>query len=303
MDSEAELYTIGQLARRAGVPARTVRFWSDSGVLPPVDRSGGGYRRYDAASVARLELILTLRDLGLGLEAVRALLDRQVTLAELAATHVKALDAQLRTLRVRRAVLDTVARRGSSTEEMTLMNRLAKLSAQQRQRIIDDFVGAAFDGAADPDAEVVAGWMRELPAEPTAEQLDAWLDLAELVADQGFQGKIRTMVRSGTGGDLDFGLTIRPLVLTHAGGAVERDVTPDSAEGRAVLDRIVPADLPAGESAALVTWLELVADPRVERYWQLLAALNGTDAGPPAVPAFAWLLEAMRVHRHPGESI
>ncbi|GAA3198367.1 MerR family transcriptional regulator [Dactylosporangium siamense] len=302
MDSEAGLYTIGQLARRAGVPARTVRFWSDSGVLPPVDRSGGGYRRYDATAVARLELILTLRDLGLGLEAVRALLDRQVTLAELAATHVKALDAQLRTLRVRRAVLDTVARRGSSTEEMTLMNRLAKLSAQQRQRIIDDFVGTAFDGATDPDAAVVAGWMRELPAEPTAEQLDAWLDLAELVADQGFQGRIRTMVRSGTGDDLNFGLTIRPLVLTHAGGAVERGVTPDSVEGRAALDRIVPADLPAGEAAALVTWLELVADPRVERYWQLLAALNGTDAGPPAVPAFTWLLAAMRAHRHPGGS-
>ncbi|MFD0579408.1 hypothetical protein [Dactylosporangium darangshiense] len=41
----------------------------------------------------------------------------------------------------------------------------------------------------------------------------------------------------------------------------------------------------------------MVADPRIERYWQLLSIINGTEAGPPTVPAFAWLLAAIRAHR------
>ncbi|HEX7160690.1 MAG TPA: MerR family DNA-binding transcriptional regulator, partial [Trebonia sp.] len=50
----AEPCTIGGAARRVGVPARTIRFWCDSGVLPPAERSAGGYRRFDAAAIARL---------------------------------------------------------------------------------------------------------------------------------------------------------------------------------------------------------------------------------------------------------
>jgi len=53
MSTDAELFTIGQLARRTGVPARTIRFWSDAGLVPPCARSGSGYRLYDAAAAAR----------------------------------------------------------------------------------------------------------------------------------------------------------------------------------------------------------------------------------------------------------
>ena len=62
---------------------------------------------------------------------------RQATVAEVAAAHVGALDAQIRTLRLRRAVLAAVALRKPGPEEMTLMNKLARLSAQERRQIID----------------------------------------------------------------------------------------------------------------------------------------------------------------------
>ena len=87
VSESAELYTIGQAARRVGVPARTIRFWCDSGVLPPASRSAGGYRRYDAAAIARLDLVRTLRDLGLGLDDVRAELQGGISVAELAGAH------------------------------------------------------------------------------------------------------------------------------------------------------------------------------------------------------------------------
>jgi DNA-binding transcriptional MerR regulator len=113
-DDGSEPLTIGRLARRTGMPVRTIRYWSDIGALPPAGRSAGGYRLYDAACVARLELIRTLRELGLGLEDVRRVLERETAVA---AVHVKALDAQIRALRLRRAVLSTVARRQPRPEQ------------------------------------------------------------------------------------------------------------------------------------------------------------------------------------------
>ncbi|WP_336205110.1 hypothetical protein [Nonomuraea sp. LPB2021202275-12-8] len=64
-----------------------------------------------------------------------------------------------------------------------------------------------------------------------------------------------------------------------------------------ILDRIIPVELPAEEIASLTDWLELVAEPQVERYWQLLNRLRGLPPAPEAVPAFQRLLAALRAHR------
>lgn len=39
MDPETDRYPIGELARRTGLSARTIRFWSDSGVIRPFNRA------------------------------------------------------------------------------------------------------------------------------------------------------------------------------------------------------------------------------------------------------------------------
>lgn len=64
-----------------GLPVRTIRFWSDEVALPPVARSESGYRLYDAESLARLELIRTLRKLGLSLDDVRKVLGGETDIA------------------------------------------------------------------------------------------------------------------------------------------------------------------------------------------------------------------------------
>ena len=61
------LYSIGELACRTGLPVRTIRFYSDIGVVPPTDRTSAGYRLYDIDALARLDLVRTLRDLGIDL--------------------------------------------------------------------------------------------------------------------------------------------------------------------------------------------------------------------------------------------
>jgi hypothetical protein len=51
--------------------------------------------------------------------------------------------------------------------------------------------------------------------------------------------------------------------------------------------------------AGLLTRLEIGGDPRVERYWQLLAIINGWPAPPALAPVFAWFSEALRQHPAP----
>jgi DNA-binding transcriptional MerR regulator len=299
MSKPAELFTIGQLAQRTGVPARTIRFWSDVGLVPPAARSASGYRLYDAQAVARLDLVRTLRELGLGLDLVQAILSRATTVAEVASAHVAVLDGQIRTLRLRRAVLSVVAKRGNTIEETLLMHKLAQLSARERQQIIDDFVDAVFDGV-DPDtpAMSIARGMRQLPAElpddPAPEQVDAWVELAELVADEDFRRRITAMATAtpqatAPGPDLD-----HQAVMEHAGHALTQDISPGSPEGRAILDRIVAPDVPADRRAQLLGQLEAFTDAQAERYWQLLAIINGRPVPPATVPSFEWLIAALR---------
>src|SRR5260370_6291150 len=102
-------YTIGELARRTGLPVKTIRFYSDSGLVPPTDRSPAGYRLYDLGALHDLDLVRTLRDLGVDLATIQRTLDREISIPEVAAAHVEALDVQIRTLRLRRAVLRSVA--------------------------------------------------------------------------------------------------------------------------------------------------------------------------------------------------
>jgi len=59
MEDDEPLLSIGELARRTGLPVRTIRFWSDAGVLPPAARADGGRRQYDAACAAQAELVAT----------------------------------------------------------------------------------------------------------------------------------------------------------------------------------------------------------------------------------------------------
>lgn len=293
------LLTIGQLARRSGVPARTIRFWSDEGVLPETDRSRGGYRRYDARAVARLDLVRTLRELGLGLDDVRQVLERRRRVQDVAAAHVRAIDTQIRALRVQRAVCTLLADGEWSERKASLMNDLARLSAAERQQMIDEFVDATFAGT-DPDAPGagIAGAMRsmptELPEDPTTEQVAAWVELAELVGDPAFRARVREMAVAGA----QPGAAAPPIdpaaVVEHAGRALADGVDPASPRGQEVLARVVGRELDPADRAAAADTLATFSDRRVERYWQLLGVLNGWAPVPTNVPAFEWVIAALR---------
>ncbi|WP_406088288.1 MerR family transcriptional regulator [Kitasatospora purpeofusca] len=307
MDGDT-LFTIGDLARRTGLTVKTIRFYSDSGIVPPTDRSPAGYRLYDLGALARLDLVRTLRELGLDLAVVRQVLDREVSVPEVAAAHADALEVQIRVLRLRRAVLRAVAERGSTPDEMDLMHKLVKLSDDERRRLITDFVDDTFGGL-DANAEFVdmmRSAMPELPDDPEPEQVDAWVELAELTQDPDFRAAVRRMAEyqaaERAGGDrtgLHHDLT--EAVRDHVGRALAADIAPASPEAAVVVDSLTARcaqTFDRADDADLRHWLlarlEIAGDPRAERYWHLLSVINGWPVPPSLAPVFGWFTEALR---------
>lgn len=296
-DDGTGLMTIGELARATGLPVRTIRYWSDEGALPPHARSAGGYRLYDAASVARLELIRTLRELGLGLDAVRRVLAGETTVARVAAAHVSALDAQIAALKVTRAVLSTVARRGSTAEEMTLMNKLARLSTAERRRIIEDFMAEVFEGidTADPDIRTRLRFAAaDLPDDPTSEQVDAWVELAEMVQDPDFRATMRRMIEfnaADRGPDVPTGssLWFVSRLVRLAGEALRDGVPPDSPRAEGILHALIGD----ADPAVVLERLTAATNVRLARYRELSAIVNGVEPPSAHEEQFGWVVAAL----------
>jgi DNA-binding transcriptional MerR regulator len=309
---EGDGYRIGELARLSGLSVKTIRFYSDRGLVPPARRTGAGYRVYDERALARLELIRALRELGASLADVERVLTRELDVAGLVALQLEAVEAQLRVLRVRRAVLMAVASGEPDGLELRTMTRLAHISDDERKRIVEDFLDEVLGGLEiDPGLEArLRGGLPELPDDPTPEQVEAWVELAELVRDADFRARIRQMAETGAAeratGDTPDGEAIREaaaLVAERGGAAVEAGVEPGSEEAETIVEEIVgafaaEADLSdTGFRAELADRFEQGADPRAERYWQLLAVINGWPPVPTTMPAWRWTIEALRARQ------
>ncbi|WEO76973.1 MerR family transcriptional regulator [Cryobacterium sp. SO2] len=70
--------SIQDVARLAGTTSRTLRHYDAEGLLAPSRVAPNGYRYYDDRALVRLQRILLLRELGLGLPVIREVLDREV---------------------------------------------------------------------------------------------------------------------------------------------------------------------------------------------------------------------------------
>ncbi len=68
-------YSVKQLAAVAGVSARTLHYYDEIGLLRPSRNPDNGYRIYQAEALLRLQQILFLRELGLRLDEIKAILD------------------------------------------------------------------------------------------------------------------------------------------------------------------------------------------------------------------------------------
>ena len=65
------LYTVGEMARETGIPASTLRYYDKEGLLPFVERTGGGLRMFSDADREALTVIECLKRSGLSIREIR----------------------------------------------------------------------------------------------------------------------------------------------------------------------------------------------------------------------------------------
>jgi DNA-binding transcriptional MerR regulator len=302
-------YAIGRLARLSGVPVKTIRFYSDEGLLPPRGRTDAGHRRYDDADLAKLQLIRSLRELGVDLDTIRQALAGHADLGSLLGAHVRTLETRIRGLQ-RQLVVLRAAGDSPSAATVRRVQALADLDAAERRALLDRF----WDRVAGEAPSQGAAHLRrlgtvELPDDPTPKQLDAWIELAALVGDEDFQATTRrnaewlanvadgpldlTHLQDGTRKAFE---TARQLRATGV-GAEDPAAMPAA---RALVDGYARA-LGRTPDAAFARWLlerhDAHTDPRAARYWQLVATITGrlpTAEEQEQISTYPWVIEALR---------
>lgn len=301
--------TIGELARRTGLAVRTLRFYADAGVLPEAGRSESGYRLFGPDAVARARLLRTLRELGVGLQDIKRVLAAEVSLPEVADRHARALDAQIRTLRLQRAVLKAVAT-STNPEELQRMTDLTTMTAAERRRILDDYLEAVFEDHDSPVAERLRTGAPELPDDPSADQVAAWVELVQLLRDPDYIALSRRMAeRAQTEGAApDGGHEVTAAIEQDAGAAVRAGIAPDSPDALVVIERVEALTPGGGNRLDVAERLEAFTDPRVFRYWTLVAVVNDwpqarTTGVVQSIETWQWYAKALRAHayRHPDD--
>jgi Cu(I)-responsive transcriptional regulator len=109
-------FNIGEAAARSGVSAKMVRHYESLGLLPPVARTGAGYRQYRESDVHTLRFIRRARDLGFGMAEIGALLrlwkDRRRSsrdVKRIALDHVADLERRLAEMAAMKRTLEALA--------------------------------------------------------------------------------------------------------------------------------------------------------------------------------------------------
>ena len=111
-------WSIVEVARIAGTTSRTLRHYGDVGLLAPTRIGDNGYRYYDAAALTRLQRILLLRELGLGIPAIGKVLAGQNDSARALSTHLELLEQEKARLDRQIASVESTIRKLGKGEQL-----------------------------------------------------------------------------------------------------------------------------------------------------------------------------------------
>jgi excisionase family DNA binding protein len=291
---------IGELARATGVSVRTVRFYSDSGVLESV-RSTGGHRRFSLAAVDQLRLVRRLRGLGLSLPSIVDVLSGAQSLDAAVAAERQALDVEVAALAWRRASLRAIEEASPAERAARLDLMSAVQNGPEARNTLVGFWRRLFMAPLPEDTVemFLAVSVPDLPDTPTPEQVVAYAEMVTLLSDPVLKQQMLARTR--------FNLTqISDEAALYAGvGSACEIAHPLVLAGRPpapgqALDRFVNAHASVrGKSDTplfrrdLLQISALDRSPRFRRYWQLVGSV--TDSPVTIGETQLWLLDALEV--------
>lgn len=106
---------IGEAAKRSGIPAKTIRYYEESGLIEPAGRTAAGYRDYSDTEVHTLCFLKRARDLGFSVKDCAVLLslyrDKKRSSADVksvARQHIDRIAAKIAELEQMRSTLETL---------------------------------------------------------------------------------------------------------------------------------------------------------------------------------------------------
>ncbi|MDA0229908.1 MAG: Cu(I)-responsive transcriptional regulator [Proteobacteria bacterium] len=125
---------IGRVAARSGVPAKTIRYYEEIGLIPKPDRTPNGYREYDKQDIEVLRFVSRARGLGFSIQDVKNLLalfnDRgraSAVVKNIALKHVDEIERKMAELdSIRRTLLHLADKcHGDERPECPILQELA----------------------------------------------------------------------------------------------------------------------------------------------------------------------------------
>lgn len=155
-------WSIQEIAKLAGTTSRTLRHYDEMGLLRPSSVGSNGYRHYDAAALVRLQRILLLRQLGLGLPAIAEVLDNERDAGHALRGHLDWLREEQDRLARQIASVELTIASMEGGEQLMAENMFDGFDHTQYKEEVEQRWGA--DAYAKSDA-----WWRSMSADEKAE--------------------------------------------------------------------------------------------------------------------------------------
>ncbi len=299
-----KMHTIGDLSQMSGISVRRIRFYSDKGLLPPATRTFSNYRVYSDADVARLDLIRTLREAGIGLAAIRKILSRHLSLKEVLAMRLETLEAEIASRRRIASVLRTTLKIDQPTEtdlrRLWTMTTLSQTQMRTTMERLYDKMAMNADMGDDWKQQMIDASMPELPDEPTSRQIDAWNEITAMITDDGFMAEMQADTATMWNGEFDAAAYAEAAdsILAQVRTAIDDGRDPLSPSGTAIAREWLEKSAKAMRRQPDRAFLDWHLDQyrkhhaRSARYQELLAILRGDEPGQ-TTNEWQWINEAM----------
>ena len=141
-------WSIQQVARVAGTTSRTLRYYSEVGLLAPSRIGRNGYRFYNEDALVRLQRILLLRELGLGIPEITRVLAGERDPVSALGIHLQFLESEKNRLVRQIASVETTLRKLKGGEQLMPTEVFDGFDhTQYREEVIERWGQDAYDRA------------------------------------------------------------------------------------------------------------------------------------------------------------
>jgi DNA-binding transcriptional MerR regulator len=309
------LLKIGELSRVSHLSVRTIRYYSDIGILPPTLVTEAGFRYYSTADAARLELIRSLRGAGFAIKTIKNLLKDNQNVSTVITVQLSEIEANIQHLQQQKTLLQRALGHGDDHALSYLQDAraLADMDFKERQHFLDRHLLKAFDEIPTSVDWKSKLWLWQdgiltLPKQLKGHQLKPWLELAELVLDECFSRRLNRMGQDSwkhqwSRRGADNWKLHHDHLLSQTLNAAQQGEQPTGVYGQELVRAYVSinADLMDRHRDAtfphfLLELIENMADARFDRYWELIGCLKGVSSTTMwcKYQARGWLIQGLK---------